>query len=48
MPLVVWAAKCKSRDAMAALLNAGVSPSFLYNGSRFTILSRALLIALIR
>jgi hypothetical protein len=31
MPLVVWAAKCRSRDAMAALLNAGAPASTAYN-----------------
>jgi hypothetical protein len=32
MPLIVWAAKCRSREAMTALLNAGASVNTIYNG----------------
>jgi hypothetical protein len=38
MPLVVWAAKCKSRDAMAALLNAGAPTNTIYNSCRYRFL----------
>ena len=33
MPMVVWAARCRSRDALAAVLNAGAPIKTEFNGS---------------
>ena len=36
MPIIVWAAQCRAREAMAALLNAGAAATTVHNGSRCT------------
>ena len=35
MPIIVWAAHCRAREAMAALLNAGATATTVHNGSRY-------------
>ncbi len=34
MPIIAWAAECKSREAMSAILNAGAPATTVHRGSR--------------